>query len=124
MHYCGDDKEYTLFLKSWIWVLEKAIVNAMYTRNMCPISAFEGITSKEAWTCKKPSIFYIRIFGCFACAKVLDSMREKLKEKDTRCLFLGYCKDTKAFRLMYLDTKKVIKSCDVDFLEHTSTSEK
>jgi hypothetical protein len=66
----------------------------------------------------------MRIFGCIAHAKVPDSMRGKLDAKGTRCIFLGYCEGTKAYRLMCLDTQKIIKSRDVEFLEHKSASGK
>lgn len=102
----------------------EAVVNAVYTRNRCPTSALEGMTPEEAWTGKKPCLSHMRIFGCIAYAKVPDSMRGKLDAKGTRCAFLGYCEGTKAYRLMCLDTKKIIKSRDVEFLEYKSASEK
>lgn len=96
----------------------------VYTRNRCPTSALEGMTPQEAWTCKKPFISHMRIFGCIVYAKVPNSMRKKLETKGMRYMFLGYCEGTKAYRLMCLDTKKVIKSSDVEFLEHKSANEK
>jgi hypothetical protein len=35
------------------------------------------------------------------------------------CVFLGYCEGTKAYRLMCVETKRIIKSRDVVFLEGT-----
>jgi hypothetical protein len=100
------------------------VVNAVYTRNRCPTSALQGMTPQQAWTGMKPSISHMRIFGCIAYAKVPDSRRGKLEAKGTRCIFLGYCEGTKAYRLMCLDTQKIIKSRDVEFLEHKSASGK
>ncbi len=37
--------------------------------------------------------------------------------------FLGYCEGTKAYRLMCLETKRIIKSRDVVFLEGTEEVE-
>ncbi len=37
--------------------------------------------------------------------------------------FLGYCEGTKAYRLMCLETKRIIKSRDVVFLEGTQEVE-
>ena len=102
----------------------EAVVNAVYTRNRCPTSALQGMTPQQAWTGMKPSISHMRIFGCIAYAKVPDSRRGKLEAKGTRCIFLGYCEGTKAYRLMCLDTQKIIKSRDVEFLEHKSASGK
>jgi hypothetical protein len=102
----------------------EAVVNVVYTRNRCPTSALQGMTPQQAWTGMKPSISHMRIFGYIAYAKVPDSMRGKLNAKDTRCIFLGYCEGTKVYRLMCLDTQKIIKSRDVEFLEHKSGSGK
>lgn len=43
--------------------------------------------------------------------------------KSTKCVFLGYCEGIKTYRLMCLHTKKIIKSSDVEFLEHKSVHE-
>jgi hypothetical protein len=66
----------------------------------------------------------MRIFGCIAYAMVPGSMRGKLDAKGTRCIFLGYCEGTKACRLMSIDTQEIIKSGEVEFLEHKSGSGK
>jgi hypothetical protein len=42
----------------------------------------------------------MREFGCIAYAMVEDEKRGKLDVKGTKCLFLGYCEGTKAYRLM------------------------
>lgn len=42
-------------------------------------------------------------------------MRRKVEENDTRYVFLGYYEGTKRNKLMYLDTKNIIKSYDVEF---------
>jgi hypothetical protein len=52
---------------------------------------------------------------------VSDEKRGKLDAKGTKCLFLGYCEGTKAYRLMCVQSKKIIKCRDVEFMEdHTS----
>ena len=35
-----------------------------------------------------------------------------------KCLFLGYCEGSKAYRLICLESKKIIRCCDVTFCEH------
>lgn len=102
----------------------EAIVNIIYARNRCPTSALEGMIFEEALTSMKPYISHMKIYGCIAYTKILDSMRSKLEAKGTRCIFLGYCKGTKAYRLLCLDTKKIIKSCNVEFLNHKSANKK
>jgi hypothetical protein len=59
----------------------------------------------------------MRIFGCVAYALVPSARRTKLDAKGIKCLFLGYCEGTKAYRLMCVESKAIIKSQDVTFLE-------
>ena len=50
-----------------------------------------------------------------AYANVRDQMRTKLDVKDVKYLFLGYCECMKAYRLIFLEMKKIIKRPDVVF---------
>ncbi len=48
---------------------------------------------------------------------VPDEKRTKLEPKSMPCVFLGYYEGTKACRLMCVETKRIIKSKDVVFIE-------
>jgi hypothetical protein len=63
----------------------------------------------------------MRVFGCIAYAMVPDEKRGKLDAKGTKCLFLGYCEGTKAYRLMCVQSKKIIKCRDVEFMEDSTS---
>ena len=102
----------------------EAMCNAAYTHNRCPTRAVYGMTPNEAWSGKKPSISHLCVFGCIAYAKVPDEIRSKLDPKGINCLMLGYCEGTRAYRLMCLETKKIIKSRDVTFFEDMEDLEK
>jgi hypothetical protein len=52
---------------------------------------------------------------------VPDEKRGKLDAKGTKCLFLGYCEGTKAYRLMCVQSKKIIKCKDVEFMEDSTS---
>jgi transposase InsO family protein len=106
-------------LKKSLWA--KAVVNAVYTRNRCPSRALPSITPEEAWSGRKPCISHMRVFGCIAYAMVSDEKRGKLDAKGTKCLFLGYCEGTKAYRLMCVQSKKIIKCRDVEFMEDNTS---
>lgn len=43
--------------------------------------------------------------------------RKKLDAKSEEFIFVGYCEETKGFRLVHPTSKKFIKSRDVVFLE-------
>ena len=62
----------------------------------------------------------MRTFGCIAFAKAPDSQRTKLEAKATKCLFLGYCEGTKAYRLMSKETNKILGSDDMTFVEDST----
>jgi hypothetical protein len=53
---------------------------------------------------------------------VPDEKRGKLDAKGTKCLFLGYCEGTKAYRLMCVQSKKIIKCRDVEFMEDSTSA--
>ena len=65
----------------------------------------------------------MRVFGCIAYAKIPNASRTKLEPKSVKCLFLRYCEGTKAYRLINLDSKKIIQCCDVTFCEHGESHE-
>ena len=95
----------------------------MYTRNRCSNKALVNVTPEEAWSGKRPCISHMRVFGCIAYAKVPDEKRTKLVAKGIKCLFVGYCEGTKAYRLACLESQKIIKSPDVVFFEDKRLSE-
>ena len=102
----------------------EVVCNAAYTCNRCPTRVVYGMTPEEARSGKKPSISHSRVFWCIAYAKVPDEERSKLDAKGIKCLMLGYCDGTRAYRLMCLETKKIIKSPDVTFFEDMEDLEK
>ncbi len=102
-------------LKKSLWA--EAVVNAAYTRNRCPSRALPSITPKEAWSGRKPCISHMRVFGCITYAMVPD----ELDAKGRKCLFLGYCEGTKAYRFMCVQSKKIIKCRDVEFMEDSTS---
>jgi hypothetical protein len=101
----------------------EAVSNAVYIRNRCPTSALHGKTPQEAWCGRKISVAHIRVFGCIAYAKIPDASRTKLEAKSVKCLFLGYCEGTKAYKLICLESRKIIPCCDVTFCEHGELQE-
>ena len=58
---------------------------------------------------------HMRTFGCIAYAKVSDSQRPNLRQRQQNVCFLDIVKVPKAYRLMLLETKKIIRSRDVNF---------
>jgi hypothetical protein len=95
----------------------KMVNMAIYIKNRCPTKAVDSKTPQEAWTGKKPNVSHLRVFGCKTYVHIPDEKRSKLKSKSVPCVFLGYCEGTKTYCLMCVETKRIIKSQNVLFLE-------
>jgi len=101
----------------------EAVNTVIYIKNRCPTKPLKSKTPQEAWTDRKPNVSHLRIFGCKAFAHIPDEKRSKLESKSMPCVFLGYCERTKAYRLMCVETKRIIKSRVVVFLKGTKKVE-
>ena len=95
----------------------EALSTATYLRNRSPAKVIEGMTPYEAWTKEKPQAEHLRVFGCDAYSHVPKDERQKLDSKARKCIFLGYGKKTKGYRLYDPSRNKVIFSRDVKFNE-------
>ncbi|WOG95118.1 hypothetical protein DCAR_0314420 [Daucus carota subsp. sativus] len=95
----------------------EAVLCAVYLLNRCPTKSVRNKTPNEAWSGSKPSVGHLRIFGCIAYAHVPEQKRKKLDDKGDKCIFTGYDKRSKAYRLYNPLTKKLIISRDVEFDE-------
>ncbi len=108
-----------LDLEFWV----EAVNTAVYIKNRCPTKALESKTPQKAWTSRKPNVSHLRVFGCKAFAHIPDEKKSKLESKSMPCVFLGYYEGTKAYGFMWVETKRIIKSRDVVFLEGTKEVE-
>ena len=59
----------------------------------------------------------MRVFGCVAFAHFPNQLRKKLDNKGGKCIFVGYCDESKAYKLYNPSTKKAVISRDVQFIE-------
>lgn len=97
------------------WI--EAVQCAVYLLNRCLTKSVEYKTPNETWSNQKRGVRHLKIFGCVAYAHVPDQARKKLDDKRVKCIFIGYEKRSKAYRLYNPLTKKVIISRDVEFDE-------
>jgi hypothetical protein len=79
--------------------------------------ALDSNTPQETWSDRKLDVSHLRVFGCKAFAHVPNEKRTKLKSKSMPYVFLGYCEGTKAYHLMCVETKRIVKSKNVVFIE-------
>ncbi|MCO5605001.1 hypothetical protein L7F22_059176 [Adiantum nelumboides] len=101
-----------------LWM--EAVACAAHVLNRCPTRALKTITPYESWYDRKPSVSYLRVFGCLAYAHIPQQLRGKLDDKAVKCIFVGYSSGSKGYRLYNPATNKIFESRDVIFAETTT----
>jgi len=74
-------------------------------------------TPFEAWYGYKPSLKFLKIFGCLCFTHVLASKRDKLDKRASPNIFIGYNTTSKAHKIFQPQTGKIVVSRDVHFAE-------
>ena len=98
------------------WV--EAVDAAAYIRNRTSTSSIKGFkTPYEVWSGEKPNIEHLKVFGCIAYSHIPDSQRQKLDKKAVKLRFVGYCIQSKGYRLLDEKTSRVFIRRDVIFNE-------
>lgn len=96
----------------------EAVSTAVHIRNRSESSTLkEDQTPYEKWHGKKPDVSHFKVFGCIAYAHIPDSQRRKLDKKAQKYRFVGYCMNSKGYRLFDETKRKVVKKRDVIFNE-------
>ncbi|MCO5575348.1 hypothetical protein L7F22_029148 [Adiantum nelumboides] len=101
-----------------LWM--EAVACAAHVLNRCPTRALKTITPYESWYDRKPSVSYLRVFGCLAYAHIPQQLRGKLDDKAVECIFVEYSSGSKGYRLYNPTTNKIFESHDVIFAETTA----
>ena len=89
----------------------------VFILNRAPTKALTGKTPFEAWYGRKPSMSFVRTFGCIGHIRKTKPNLTKLEDRSTPIVFLGYAEGTKAYRLYDPYRDKVLVSHDVVFDE-------
>lgn len=95
----------------------EAVETAAHIINRSPTRVLNHMTPLEKLTGMKPKLSHLRVFGCKAMVHVPKEKRSKWDPKSIEMIFLGYCENTKGYRLMDPNTKKITKSRNVVFFE-------
>lgn len=96
-----------------LWV--EATAAAVLILNRSPTKAVKVQTPFEALKGVKPSVGHLRVFGCVGHVFIDSHLRQKLDSKTKRCAFIGYCEDTKAYKMLDPSTGKVSINRNVSF---------
>lgn len=103
-----------------------ALQTAALTLNIVPSKSVEK-TPHELWTGKKPTLKFLKVWGCEAYIKRMIS--NKLEPKADKCFFIGYPKETiNGYSFWHKLTNTIIVKkgavfLEREFLERTKSSE-
>ena len=95
----------------------EAVTTAVFILNHAPTKALKGKTPFEAWYKHKPSMSFLRIFGCIGHVRKTKPVLTKLEDRSTPMVLLGYEEGTKVYQLYDPCRGKVVVSRDVMFDE-------
>lgn len=96
----------------------ECILTSIVLINSLPSRVLKGKTCYEILFGRKPSYPLLRSFGCLCFNDTLSHTRSKFVPRSTRCVFLGYLSDQKAYKLLDLSSNKLFVSRDIHFIEH------
>jgi hypothetical protein len=105
-------------LPNYFWA--EVVATAIYIINRTPTVVVHGMTPEEKFTCKKPNVSHLKVFGCIAYVHVPDEKRSKLNPKAEKCIFIGYFSKQKRYRCFNPSTRKLQVSRNVVFNEMVS----
>lgn len=94
----------------------EAVHAAVNVINVLP-NASTKKAPNEIWHNKKCNLDNFKVFGCKAMVWQPNQKRTKLDEKSYECIFLRYADNSKAYRLYDMNTRKIVISRDVIFME-------
>jgi hypothetical protein len=102
----------------------EAVNTACFIVNRSPSAKLDGKVAEEVWTGKDVNFSVLKVFGCPAYAHIPSDQRSKLDSKSRKCIFIGYEKGVKGYRLWDPEAQKVIISRDVVFDEASMLKDK
>ncbi|CAL2255491.1 unnamed protein product [Prunus armeniaca] len=91
----------------------------VYIHNRCPTKALDTITHFQAFSGRKPRIKHFKVFGSICFCHVPSQLRSKLEDSAVTCIFVGFGKCEKGYRVYNLQTKKISTSRGVTFDENS-----
>lgn len=99
----------------------EAVSTAAHIYNRTSSRVSEDFKSpEEMFSKKKPNLKYMRIFGSTAMVHIPKEKRKKFDPKSVKHVFVGYCENSKAYRLYNVKKRCFSISRDVVFNEAES----
>lgn len=103
LHFCGD-----------------CVSTTAYLINRTPVLGLDNKSPYELLHGKLPNYDSLRVFGCLCFASTIPAHRSKFTPHVMPCVMLGYPPGVKGYKLLVLETQKILISRDVTFQESIS----
>jgi hypothetical protein len=101
----------------------EALKTSAHILNLAPTKSAPN-TPHEMWTGKKPSLNYLRVWGCPAEARIFNPQLKKLDPKMVTCFFVGYPHRGKGYRFYCPGhTTKYVETRQAVFFEDNEVNE-
>ena len=100
----------------------EALLCACHVHNRIP-SKITKTSPYELWNGRKPNLSYIRVWGCLAFYRVPNLKRTKLGPRAIKSVLVEYAENSKAYRLLDLESNVIVESRDVQFLEYKTRND-
>ncbi|XP_022008232.1 uncharacterized protein LOC110907579 [Helianthus annuus] len=102
-------------LPKFLWT--EALKTAVLILNRVPSKSVPK-TPYEIWTGKKPSLEYMKVWGCPAEATLYDPLKKKIDMRTVSCYFIGYPERSKGYRFYCPShVTRIVESRIADFIE-------
>lgn len=95
----------------------EALLTACYIHNRIPSRNFK-VAPYELWLGRKPTLEYFKVWGCLAYYRIPDQRRTKLGPRAFKGIFVGYAQNSKAYRILDLESNTIVETRDVVFIEN------
>jgi hypothetical protein len=77
----------------------EAVRTVVYILNRTPMRALNGVSPYELWHGCKPNVQHLRVFGCVAQVKKTGPGVNKLADRSSMMIFIGYEEGSKCYRV-------------------------
>ncbi|KAD3640949.1 hypothetical protein E3N88_30172 [Mikania micrantha] len=107
-------------LPSFLWT--EALKTVAHILNRVPSKSVPK-TPYELWTGRKPSLRYMKVWGCLAEAKLYNPFLKKLDMKTVTCYFIGYPDHSKGYRFHCpTHVTRIVETNHAHFLDDSKVS--
>ncbi|KAG7200024.1 hypothetical protein KM043_004791 [Ampulex compressa] len=101
----------------------EAANTAAYLKNIYPVKGGENETPYQKWSGKQPTVSYLKVFGCVAYYYIHKNFRNKFEPKARKGIFIGYSRETRAYRVYDPEIEAIIAVRTAKFDENRKGSD-